>query len=193
MLQEGHVSQADIKLSWWPTRLLPEDTFLAPVLRIDASIEKDIEIAGYAEEGRRLGKSLVSECIGHLVSEDEPVHYKYFASTDPQERPPNSMLLPFRLEPWGVYEWAQRIEKRSYDSVRPIHSMVMQVAHLRMNLLARYLRRTLVGWRPCNACQARRTLGNVPCPRGCCPTSRISASSPIASWTALTATTWPCG
>ena len=97
------------------------------------------------------------------------MHYKYFASTDPHERPPNAMLLPFRLEPWGVYEWAQRLEKRSYDSVRPIHSQIMQVAHLRMNLLARYLRRTLVGWRPCYACQAKTDAWKCAVPKRLLP------------------------
>ena len=81
--------------------MLPEDTFLAPISRIDECIEKDIERIGLEKEGRQFQKDLINKFIGHLVSEDEPVHYKYFASTDPHERPPNAMLLPFRLEPWG--------------------------------------------------------------------------------------------
>ena len=164
LLQEGHVSPSDIKLSWWPTRLLPADTFAGPVARLAECLP--------TEWGERFHKSLVNKFVGQLISEDEPVSYKYFASTDPEERPPNAMRLPYRLEDFGVHEWAQRIEKRSYDSVRPIHSMVMQVARLRMNLLARYLRRTLMGWQPKYACQAKTDAWKCAVPQRLMPDNK---------------------
>ena len=64
-----------------------------------------------------------------------------------------------------------RIERRSYDSVRPTHSMVMQVAHLRMNLLARYLRRTL-GFQPKWICQAKTDAWKCAVPKRMLPQVR---------------------
>ena len=54
------------------------------------------------------------------------------------------MELPgFLVEEFGMHEWCQVVEHRSYDSMRPIHSQIMGLARLRMVQLAKMISRTL--------------------------------------------------
>ena len=103
------------------------------------------------------------------------------------------MRLPYRLDTWGTHEWAQRIEKRSYDTCRPIHSMILQVAHLRMNLLARYLRRTLVGWQPKYACQAKTDAWKCQVPQRLVPEMKKLRQLTYGQLDGSECEDWACG
>ena len=91
-----------------------------------------------------MAKTLPNSLIGYFIQQDEPCEMRYSCSQDPAECPPNAVGLPgFLVEEFGMHEWCQVIEQRSYDSLRPIHSQVMGLARLRMVQLAKLLTRTL--------------------------------------------------
>ena len=76
----------------------------------------------------------------------EPMRFVYTCSTDISERPPNSQKLP-ELQTFELHEWVQSIEQRSLDSLKPVHSQIMQLSRLRMHQLAWYMRITIKGFR----------------------------------------------
>ena len=160
MLEYKEISRHHIKLGWRPTRILPEDTFERPMQLI---LDQLGEIG--TEEAEKLSKTLPNSLIGYMISQDEPCEFRYSCSQDPGERPPCSIELPgFLVEEFGMHEWCQVVEQRSYDSLRPIHSQIMGIARLRMVQLAKLLMNTL-GRR--SLCQAKTDAWYVSCPPKC--------------------------
>ena len=161
MLGYKEISRHHIKLGWRPTRTLPEDTFEKPM----QTILDELANIG-TEEAETLSKTLPNSLIGYLISQDEPCEFRYSCSQDPGERPPCSIELPgFLVEEFGMHEWCQVVEQRSYDSLRPIHSQIMGIARLRMVQLAKLLIKTL--GRPSYLCQAKTDAWYVSCPPKC--------------------------
>ena len=64
----------------------------------------------------------------------------------------------------GFYEWVQHTERRSTESLRPVHSLVMQISRLRMHLLARQISQ-IPGFRPQWLCQAKTDCWRIVCPK----------------------------
>ena len=161
-LENKFVSKNDIKVSFWPTTTLPADLFVEPCRRLDAAIAKEAkyDVGGNVE---RIGKQLFNKAIGFMVSVDESMRFIYRCSTDAADRPPNSVQLPEIETP--LHEWVQCVEQRSYDSLQPIHAQIMQISRLRMHLLARYIRSTLVGFRPQYLVSARTDAWHINCPQ----------------------------
>ncbi len=91
-----------------------------------------------------MAKTLPNSLIGYFIQQDEPCQFRYRCSQDEAERPPNAVDLPgFLVGEFGMHEWCQVVEQRSFDSHRPIHSQIMALARLRMVELGKLLTRTL--------------------------------------------------
>ena len=162
-LDFGYIQREHIKTSFWPTRNLPADTFREPLARFDEATQKLVDAAPFAEvETRRFAKGLVQKAIGFTISCDEPMRFVHTCSCDPGDRPPNSTLLPSMRD--DFWEWVQHTERRSTESLRPVHSLVMQISRLRMHLLARQISQ-IPGWRPQWLCQAKTDCWRVACPK----------------------------
>ena len=94
--------------------------------------ERAVRAAEARKEAEKMAKTLPNSLIGYFIQQNEPCEMRYSCSQDPAECPPNAVELPgFLVEEFGMHEWCQVIEQRSYDSLRSIHSQIMCLARLR--------------------------------------------------------------
>ena len=104
------------------------------------------------------------------MSQDSPVRFVHGCSTDLADKPGSATLLPSLQD--NFFEWATVVEQRSTESLRPVHSQILQLGKLRMHMLAQKIRISLTGFRPQWLTQARTDAWRLSLPKRAVPELR---------------------
>ena len=131
LLDRGRISWNNITHSFHPSCILPETLFVEPLSRMMEAWE--------GLQAGTLPKDCVNAAIGMFVAADEPIVTQHFCGP-PAERP-EGFWREIDLGNCDAQDWTCDVEARSFESMRPIWSQIMQLEATRMALLLENLER----------------------------------------------------
>ena len=112
---------------------------------------------------RPLPKDCMNALVGMKVTHDEPHCTHHFCGNNPAERP-EGFWREIDLGNPDATDWISEVELRSFQSMRPIWSQIIQLEHTRMALLLGHLERIPSFLSKQMCVQARVDAWHVSCP-----------------------------